>query len=278
MINTFYVHPTSVINSGAQIGKSCHIGPYCIVGSNVKLEENVVLKSHVVVEGHTTIGSNTVIFPFASIGNVPQDKKYAGELSELRIGSNNVIREYSNINIGTKGGGMITKIGNNCLLMVGTHIAHDCIVGDNVIFANNVTLAGHVEVADYATIGGLSAVHQFVRIGEHAMVGGMSAIEKDVIPFAVAVGNRAELTGLNLTGLKRRGFSKESINDLREAYKKIFEETNKLLFADRLKEVAQRFSHCEEVIKLVNFIQYDASRTICKAAKAKKNIKGRSST
>jgi UDP-N-acetylglucosamine acyltransferase len=249
------IHPTA---------KSCQIGPYCVIGGNVKLEENVVLKSHVVIEGDTTIGSNTIIFPFTSIGSMPQDKKYAGENSKLIIGSNNVIREYCNINPGTMGGGMLTKIGNNCLLMVGTHIAHDCSVGDNVILANHVTLAGHVQVGDYTIIGGLSAVHQFVRIGEEAMVGGMSGIERDIIPYGLAVGNRAKLTGLNLVGLKRKGYSKESINDLREVYEKIFDESSELLFADRLKQALQKYSHSEEVVKLINFIQYDASRTVCK--------------
>ena len=197
------IHPTAIIEDGAQLGENVSIGAYSVIGPEVTLGDGVTLESHVVVGGVTSIGAGTHIFPFASIGLQPQDLKFQGEVSRLEIGSNNVIREHVTMNPGTEGGGLLTKVGNDCLFMVGAHVAHDCQVSDHVILVNSATLAGHVEVGEFAIVGGLSAVHQFVRIGKHAMIGGMSGVENDVIPYGTVTGNRAHLLGLNLVGLKR---------------------------------------------------------------------------
>jgi UDP-N-acetylglucosamine acyltransferase len=199
------IHPTAIVAGGARLAEDVVIGPYCVVGDNVVLGAGVRLLSHVVVDGRTSVGEGTRIFPFVSIGLEPQDLKYRGEASTLVIGRHNTIREHVTINPGTAGGGMVTRIGDHCLLMVGAHVAHDCQLGDHVIMANNATLAGHVVVEDYALLGGLSAVHQFVRIGRHAMIGGMSGVERDVIPYGQVMGDRARLTGLNIIGMQRRG-------------------------------------------------------------------------
>jgi len=202
------IHPTAIIAPGARLADDVAIGPYCVVGEHVSLGSGVSLLAHVVIEGRTTIGAGTRIFPFASIGFEPQDLKYRGEESSLEIGSNNTIREYVTMNPGTAGGGMVTRVGNNSLFMVGVHIAHDCQVGDGVVMANNATLAGHVVIEDHAILGGLSAVHQFCRIGRHAMVGGLSAVVRDVIPYGQATGDRARLSGVNIVGMQRSGFSR----------------------------------------------------------------------
>ncbi len=217
------IHPTAIIDPKAKIADSVTIGPFCVIGPHVELGENVKLHSHVVVEGRTKIGAGTIIFPFASIGHINQDLKFSGEPSELIIGEGNTIREYVTMQPGTKDGGMLTKVGSNSLFMVGVHIAHDCIIGDNVIMANNATLGGHVHVGERAVIGGMSAVHQFVRIGEHAMIGGMSGVESDVIPYGRVKGDRAFLAGLNLIGLGRRGFDKAQIKLLNKAFEELFE-------------------------------------------------------
>ena len=226
------------------------------------LADGVTLKSHVVVEGRTTIGEETVIFPFASIGHIPQDKKFNNEESTLVIGSHNVIREYTTMNPGTAGGGMVTRVGDRCLFMMSTHVAHDCVVGNEVIMANNATLAGHVHVGDYVVIGGLSAVHQFVRIGAHAMIGGMSAIENDVIPYGLALGERAYLAGLNLVGLKRRGFDKEAIHRIRHAYKELFGSAGET-FDERITKVAEEFKDDSQVMDMILFLKENTSRAIC---------------
>ncbi|MBT3360019.1 MAG: acyl-ACP--UDP-N-acetylglucosamine O-acyltransferase [Rhodospirillales bacterium] len=255
------IHPTAIIAEGARLGKGVSVGPYCCVGADVVLDDGVTLLSHVVVEGRTHVGAETRIFPFASIGHVPQDLKYAGEPSRLEIGRENVIREHVTMNPGTEGGGMLTKVGDGCLFMVGTHVAHDCQVGDHAIMANNATLAGHVEIGEWAILGGLSAVHQFVRIGKHAMVGGMSGVENDVIPYGSVVGNRARLSGLNLIGLRRRGLSREVIHDLRSAYRLLFAQEGTL--GERLDVVAEMFKDNEPVNEITDFIQADSSRAIC---------------
>jgi UDP-N-acetylglucosamine acyltransferase len=220
------------------------------------------LMSHVVVEGHTSVGAGTRIFPFSSIGHHPQDLKYHGEPSRLEIGERNVIREHVTMNPGTEGGGMLTKVGNECLFMVGAHVAHDCIVNNNVILVNNATLGGHVVIDDWAIIGGLAAVHQFVRIGRHAMIGGKTGVEHDVIPYGTVTGNRARLEGLNILGLKRRGFSRDEIHDIRKAYRLIFAEEGTM--AERVADVVEDFSENEPVMEIVNFIRSDSSRGICK--------------
>jgi UDP-N-acetylglucosamine acyltransferase len=255
------IHPTAIVAPSAVVAEDVVIGPYCIVGEGVRLGSGVVLRAHVVVDGRTTVGDGTRIFPFASIGLEPQDLKYSGEPSSLVIGRNNTIREYVTMNPGTAGGGMVTRIGDNGLFMVGVHVAHDCQVGDYVVMANNATLGGHVAIGDYAVLGGLSAVHQFVRIGRYAMIGGMSGVERDVIPYGQVMGDRARLTGLNIIGMQRRGFSREDIHGLRTAYQFLFSADGTL--NDRISEMADRFGGIPPVADILEFIRADSSRAIC---------------
>ncbi len=255
------IHPSAVVDPQARIADTAVIGPFCVVGGEVELGAGVELISHVVVAGRTTIGDNTRIFPFASIGHQPQDLKYHGEPSILTIGSNNQIREYVTIHPGTEGGGMVTTVGDNCLFMGSVHIAHDCKVGNNVIMANNATVAGHVVVGDFAFLGGLSAVHQFVRIGKHAMIGGMSGVEADIIPFGMVIGNRAHLNGLNIVGLKRRGFSRDEVHTLRNAYRLLFAPEGNL--QERVSDVEEQFQSNAVVMEIVAFIRAESSRQLC---------------
>ncbi len=255
------IHPTALVDRAAQVGRDVTIGPYCIVGPHVVLGEGVQLIAHVYADGRTQIGAGTVVYPFASIGTRPQDKKYHGEPSELIIGRDNQIREHVTMNPGTEGGGMVTQVGDGCLFMMAAHVAHDCRIGDNVILANNATLAGHVTVGDYAIIGGLSAVHQFVRIGPHAMIGGMSGVESDVIPYGTVKGERAHLAGLNTVGMERRGFSKDQIRELRTAYRMLFAPEGTM--AERLDEVARVYDGQALVAEVLNFIRDKNSRSLC---------------
>ena len=255
------IHPTAIIEFGAELADSVTVGPYCIVGARVTLDEDVELISHVVVTGVSRIGARTRIFPFATIGGEPQDKKFRGEISSLVVGADNVIREQVTMNTGTEGGGLVTKVGDRGLFMAGAHVAHDCVVGDDVIMANNATIAGHVTLGDFAFLAGLSAVHQFCRIGHHAFVGGMTGVERDVIPYGMVVGDRARLVGLNLRGLQRRGFPKEEIQALRSAYRMLFAPEGTL--AERLDDVAEHFGHVVAVDEVVKFIRADSSRAIC---------------
>ncbi len=255
------IHATAIVDIRASIGKNVRIGPFCTVGPDVILADNIELKSHVVIEGKTKIGANTVIYPFASIGQPPQILKYEGEKSGVIIGNNNTIREYVTIQAGSKGGGMITSVGNNCLLMVGVHIAHDCIVGNNVVFANYASLGGHVKVDDYATIGGLSAVLQFVRIGQYSMVGGMSALSKDLIPFGLAANDRAFLEGINLVGMKRRGFDSQEMLDTIKAIDEIF--IGEGIFTDRIEIVLKQYNGNPIVGQIITFIKQDTTRAFC---------------
>lgn len=255
------IHPTAIVAPGAALADDVTIGPYCIVGSSVVLGPGVSLAAHVVVDGNTTIGEGTRLFPFAAIGLEPQDLKYQGEPSSLIIGRHSTIREHVTINPGTAGGGMVTRVGDHCLLMVGAHVAHDCRLGDHVIMANNATLAGHVVVDEFARLGGLSAVHQFVRIGRHAMIGGMSGVERDVIPYGQAVGDRARLTGLNIIGMQRCGYSREDIQGLRAAYQVLFASGGTL--NERVNETAERFGGIAPVDDVVAFIRADSTRAIC---------------
>ena len=248
------IHPSSVVSPKAQLGENVSIGPFCTVGDEVQLGNGVELVSHVVIDGITSIGDDTKIFPFASLGLCPQDLKYKGEKSRLEIGKRNRIREYATMHTGTQGGGMLTKVGDDGLFMIGIHLAHDCIIGNNVIMANNATLAGHVVVGDFAVIGGLAAVQQFITIGEHAMIGGMSAVAQNVIPYGVVVGDRAYLSGLNLIGLERRGFSKEEMNALRGAYKIIFLDDDSTM-AERMTKAADTYAGVSSVARLVEFIK-----------------------
>ena len=255
------IHPTAIVEAGARLGQRVRIGPYCVVGANVTFADEVELISHVVIGGHTTIGEKTRVFPFASLGLPPQDLKYKGEPTRLVIGKNNVIREHVTMNPGTAGGGGLTEVGSNGLFMVGVHIAHDCHVGDHVVMANNATLGGHVHVGDFAVFGGLCAVHQYVRIGRYAMIGGMSGVENDVIPFGSVMGDRARLSGLNLVGLKRRGFSRDEIHNLRTAYRLLFAQEGTM--AERLEDVAGLYAKSQPVMDLVDFIREDSARALC---------------
>lgn len=229
------IHPSAVIETGAQIGENVQIGPFCHIGNKAVIGDNVVLKSHVSVTGNTSIGEGTTVFPFVALGSIPQDKKFRGEESRLVIGARNMIREHVTMHPGTEDDNMETVIGDDGLFMVGVHIAHDCVIGNNVVMANNATLGGHVKVGDGAVIGGLSAVLQRVRIGQGAMIGGMSGVENDVIPFGLVMGERARLAGLNLIGLQRRNIPHDEISALQAAFKSMF--YGEGTFAERLEKL-----------------------------------------
>ena len=254
------IHGSSVIDKKANISKKAKIGPFCYVGPNVKLGDNVELISNVHIEGNTTIGFGTKIFPFASIGTQPQDLKFKGEKTSLSIGENNMIREYVTINPGTEGGGSQTVIGNNCLFMISSHVAHDCKIGNNVIIANNVPLGGHVTIEDSVVIGGNSAVQQFTRIGRLAMIGGMTGVLKDVIPFGLSIGNRNFLQGLNLIGLRRHKYENQKIMGLDKACKKIFASKN---LHENLNKINGENKDNELVGEVIKFIEKDKKRPIC---------------
>ena len=254
------IHNSSVIDKKAKISKNVKIGPYCFVGPNVEIAENVELISNVHLEGNTKIGKGTKIFPFASIGTQPQDLKFKGEENYLEIGENNLIREYVTINPGTEGGGSKTTVGNNCLFMISSHIAHDCKIGNNVIIANNVPLGGHVTIEDSVVIGGNSAVQQFTRIGRLAMIGGMTGVLKDVIPFGLSIGNRNFLQGLNLIGLRRHKYENQKIIGLDKAYKEIFSSNN---FHETLNKINGEYKDNELVGEVIKFIEKDKKRPIC---------------
>ena len=254
------IHTTSDIAKDAKIHKGVKIGPFCHIGPGVELCENVEILSNVHLEGNTKIGKGTKIFPFASIGTQPQDLKYNNEKNSTIIGENNLIREYVTINPGTLGGGSKTIIGNNCLFMISSHIAHDCKIGNNVIIANNVPLGGHVTIEDSVVIGGNSAVQQFTRIGRLAMIGGMTGVLKDVIPFGLSVGNRNYLQGLNLIGLRRKKYENKIIIELDKAYKELFSTKN---LHENLNKISEEYKNNELVKEVISFIEKDKKRPIC---------------
>jgi len=256
------IHPTAIVEDGAQLGDDVSVGPYALVGPKVKLGNGVKVHSHVVIGGETTIGDKTEIFPFASIGLQPQDLKFGGEDTKLIIGANNTIREYVTMNPGTEGGGAVTRVGDNGLFMASSHVAHDCVIGDNVILANSVAIAGHCHLGDFAIFGGLSCIHQFGRVGAHCFVGGASALERDLIPFGVAIGNRAVLAGLNLIGLKRRGFTRDDMRALRKAHDEVFNSAEGTL-QERAKAYAAQSDLNQHVQTMLDFILDDTSRAIC---------------
>lgn len=255
------IHPTAIIADGAQIAEDVDIGPYSLIGPRVTLGRGVRLYSHVVIDGDTIIGADTQIFPFASIGLAPQDKKYAGEDSRLIIGDNNVIREHVTMNPGTAGGGGLTRIGSGGLFLVGAHVAHDCLIGDNVILVNNATVGGHCQIGNHAILGGLSAVHQFVRIGDFAFVGGMTGVEADVIPYGMALGNRASLAGLNIVGMKRHQLTREQMHTIRKAYRELFSDEGTLM--GRVEAVEAAYGDDEGVRRIIDFIKGQSDRSFC---------------
>jgi UDP-N-acetylglucosamine acyltransferase len=255
------IHPTSIVEAGAKLGLGVRIGPFCTVGKDATLNDGVELVSHVVIAGDTELGARVRVFPFASLGHPPQDLKFKGERTRLVVGDDTIIREHVTMNPGTSGGGGLTKVGSRCLMMAGAHVAHDCRVGDHVVMVNQATLGGHVQVGDYAILGGISAVHQFVRIGKHAMIGGMTGVEGDVIPYGIVMGDRARLQGLNIVGLKRRGFSREEIHDLRTAYRLLFAQEGTM--AERLDDVAELYGKVGAVMDILEFIRGANNRQIC---------------
>jgi UDP-N-acetylglucosamine acyltransferase len=246
------LHPTAIVEPGAQLGANVKVGPFCIVGSDVVLGDDVELISHAVVVGHTSIGARTQIYPFASVGHRPQDLKYAGEPSTLSIGADCVIREHVTINPGTAGGGMKTVIGDHCLLMIGCHVGHDCILGNHIILSNNAGIAGHCTIDDYVIMSGHSGSAQFVHVGAHAFIGGMTKLERDVIPYGTVLGNPGSLSGINIVGLKRRGFDREAIHRLRTAYRMIFASEGTL--RERVDDAAALFPDDVLVQDVVRFI------------------------
>ena len=254
------IHKTAIIDPKAKISNNVSIGAYTVIGPNVEIGENNEIQSHVSILGKTKIGNDNKIYPFASIGNDPQDLKYNDEETRLEIGNNNKIREYVTINIGTKGGGALTKVGNNCLFMVSSHVAHDCLVEDNVILANNVPLGGHAHIEQNVIIGGNSAVQQFTRVGKFAMIGGMCGVVRDIIPYAMVHGNRSILQGLNLIGLRRKNVPNKEIIVLTEAYKEIFKNEN---FTENLKNLNSDLKKNHLVKDVVDFLEKDKKRPIC---------------
>jgi len=254
------IHKSSIVDSNAKIGIEVKIGPFCYIGPNVTLADKVEIISNVHIEGNTKIGKETKIYPFASIGTTPQDLKFKGEETSLEIGEKNVIREYVTINPGTRGGGGKTVIGNNNLLMISSHVAHDCNIGNNVVIANNVPLGGHVTIEDSVVIGGNSAVQQFTRIGRLAMIGGMTGVLKDVIPFGLSFGNRNYLRGINLIGLKRKKYENKKILELDVAFKKIFSTKN---LHENLSKINGEYKDNDLVTEVINFISKDKKRPIC---------------
>ena len=254
------IHNTAIVDPKAKISSGVSIGAFTVIGPNVEIGENTIIQSHVSIIGNTKVGKNNKIYPFASIGNDPQDLKFDGEVTKLEIGDNNKIREYVTINPGTKGGGGLTKIGNNCLFMVSSHIAHDCLVEDNVILANNVPLGGHAHIEENVIIGGNSAVQQFTRVGKSSMIGGMCGVVRDIIPYAMVHGNRSILQGLNLIGLRRKNIPNKEILVLTEAYKEIFKDEN---LTTNLKNLKEEIRKNELVNDVVKFLEKDKKRPIC---------------
>jgi UDP-N-acetylglucosamine acyltransferase len=255
------IHASSIIDKRAEIADDVEIGPFCIVEGPVKLAKGVKLVSHVSVVGLTEIGENTSVYPFSALGHPPQDLKYKGEPTRLVIGKNCTLREHVTMHPGTATHRGVTTLGDNCYLMASSHLAHDCLVGDNVIFANCGTVGGSVTIEDNVIVSGLAAIHQFTRIGRHAFIGGMATVVGDVIPYGSVVGNHARLVGLNVTGLKRRGFSRETIQDMRAAYRLLFAEEG--TFQERIDDVARIFEGKPEVQEIIRFVRADSKRPLC---------------
>jgi UDP-N-acetylglucosamine acyltransferase len=260
-----FIHETAIIENGAEVGLGAYIGPYCCIGGKVTIEDNVRLESHVVITEKTTIGAGSIVYPFVSLGQKPQDLKYDGEESVLEIGKNTTIREYVTAHIGTKSGGMLTKIGDDCLIMAYCHVAHDCLIGNNVILVNGVNLSGHVVIGDYVIVGGMSVVKQFIRIGKHAMIGGFTGVDRDIIPYGIVRSNRTTtLYGLNIIGLKRRGFQIDEIKTMMSAYRDIFENGDaSATFTENLQKVESGYHDNKYIKEIIDFIKSPAKNPIC---------------
>ena len=254
------IHKTAIIDSKAKISTNVEIGPYAIIGPNVEIGENTLIQSHVNITGNTTIGKGNKLYSFASIGSDPQDLKYKGEETTLLIGDNNTIREHVTINTGTVQGGGLTKIGNDNLIMIGAHIAHDCIIGNNIVMANNTAIAGHAEIEDFVIIGAKCGVQQFTRIGKRAMIGGMTGVLRDVIPYGLSTGNRNYLNGINVVGLRRDRVSNKDILGLTDAYKEIFKTE---VLSENIKNLNGKYTDNPLVIDILDFINKDKKRPIC---------------
>ena len=259
------IHPTAIIDKDAQLGVEVEVGAFCRVGPKAIIGDRVRLLSHVVVEGATTIGKGSIVHPFAVLGGPPQHLGYKGEDTQLVIGEENVIREHVTMNVGTVAGGGVTRIGDKGFYMTACHVAHDCQIGDGVIMANNATLGGHVQIESNVFLGGLCAIHQHCRVGAYAFIGGCAAVPTDVIPFASAMGNHAQLSGLNIVGMKRRGMPRQAIHDLRGAYRLLFSEGK--TFQERLAEVEARYGERDEVKRVLEFIRRDGSRPLMTPAR-----------
>lgn len=255
------VHATAVLDPNVELGDDVEIGPGCVIGPHVRIGEGTRLIAHVFIESHTEIGKNNTVFPFAGLGGTPQDLSYKGEPTRLVIGDNNVIREHATLHRGTARGRSVTTIGNDCLIMGNCHVAHDCDVGDSVIMAQTATIGGHVQVGDFAFLSGLSGVHQHGRVGRYAFVGASALMTTDLIPFGLAIGNHAHLSGLNVVGLKRRGFTREQIHDLRAAYRLLFAEEG--TFQERLEDCAEIYANNPHVMEIVDFVRADSERPLC---------------
>ena len=260
-----HIHPTAIIEDGADIGEGVTIGPFCTIGPNVKIGDGCILKSHVVIDGHTTLGCDNKISPFVALGLDPQHTLYEGEESTLVIGDRNIIREGVTMHTGTKVGIMTTKIGNDCMFLAGSHVAHDCIVGNNVIMINESLIGGHVVLGDYAYIGANSGVKQWMRVGKHAMVSSMTGVMADIIPYGNVFGSRGELVGLNLIGLKRRGFDKDKITSIRRAYRMLFAMEG--TFSERLEEVRRLYGDIDLVAEMLQFIDDGGDSPLCHPSK-----------
>ncbi|MBI2706909.1 MAG: acyl-ACP--UDP-N-acetylglucosamine O-acyltransferase [Proteobacteria bacterium] len=257
-----YIHPTAIVAEGAHLSEGVSIGAYSLIGPHVVLKENVIIHPHVMIEGRTTLGANTEVFPYAALGFAPQSARYKGEPSTLEIGEKCTIREHVTIHLGTEAGRMKTTVGNGCYIMIGSHIGHDCSIGNFVTMANNATLGGHVTVGDYANIGGLAAIHQFTRIGAYAMIAGTAGVNEDVMPFGMVMTVKSKLGGLNIIGMKRRGFERQDIHDLRNAYKLLSKEQTGTL-EDRIQKIKALYGDCRTVKDLLTFIEEDPKRPLC---------------
>lgn len=259
---TSSIHPTAVVEDGASIGADVSIGAFAFVGSGVVLGDGCKIHNHATITGRTDLGANVEIYPGAVIGSAPQILGFKDDgTSRVSIGSGSVIREHVTIHGGSPKHGGLTSVGENCLLMVGVHIAHDCVIGDKCVFANNVALGGHIVIGEQVWMGGLAAVHQFCRIGRHAFVGGGAIVVADVIPYGSVIGNHAHLAGLNITGMKRRGFSRKAIHDLRAAYRMLFAKEG--TFSERVADAEETYSDCEELMEIIEFIRASKNRSLC---------------